>query len=100
MGKANETCDTGVCKAQVCTPSQGFCQGQDVKTCSANGSSSSVAKTCTNQTCIAAASAADCKGVCAPGQQDCSSNGVRTCDANGQYGAASRATATSACMGR
>jgi len=90
--KASETCDTGVCKAQVCAPSQGFCQGQDVKTCSTNGLSSSVAKTCANQTCIATAGAADCKGVCAPGQQDCSSNGVRTCDANGQWGAASKCT--------
>jgi formylglycine-generating enzyme required for sulfatase activity len=90
--KANETCDTGVCKAQVCTPSQGFCQGQDVKTCSANGLSSSIAKTCANQTCVATAGAADCKGVCAPGQQDCSNNGLRTCDASGQYGAASKCT--------
>jgi len=88
--KASETCDTGVCKAKVCTPSESFCQGQDVKTCSANGLSSSVAKTCTNQTCVAAAGSADCKGVCAPGQQDCSSNGVRTCDASGQYGAPSK----------
>ncbi|HKO52990.1 MAG TPA: SUMF1/EgtB/PvdO family nonheme iron enzyme [Polyangiaceae bacterium] len=90
--KANETCDTGLCKAQVCTPNQSFCQGQDVKICSANGLSSSIAKTCTNQTCVAAGGAAECKGVCAPGQQDCSSNGVRTCDASGQYGAVSKCT--------
>jgi len=90
--KSNETCDTGECKPQLCAPNQGFCQGQDVKTCSANGLSSSVAKSCTNQTCVAASGSADCKGVCAPGQQDCSANGVRTCDANGQYGAASKCT--------
>jgi len=90
--KSNETCDTGECKPQLCTPNQGFCQGQDVKTCSANGLSSSVAKSCTNQTCVAASGSADCKGVCAPGQQDCSANGVRTCDANGQYGATSKCT--------
>lgn len=90
--KATETCNAGECKAQVCTPSQSFCQGQTVKTCSADGLSSSVSKTCTNQTCVAAGTTAECKGVCAPGQQDCSSNGVRTCDANGQYGTASACT--------
>src|SRR6478736_4325038 len=88
--KSTETCDAGECKPQVCAPNQGFCQGQSVKTCSADGLSSSVTKTCVNQTCVAATGAAECKGACAPGQQDCSNNGVRTCAADGQFGAASK----------
>jgi len=88
--KATETCDAGECKPQVCTPNQSFCQGQSVKICSADGLSSSVAKTCVNQTCVAATGSADCKGVCVPGQQDCSNNGLRTCGADGQYGPTSK----------
>jgi formylglycine-generating enzyme len=82
----NETCNAGECQPQICTPSETSCQGQDVKVCSDDGLSSSIAETCTNQTCVVERGTATCQGDCAPNQKDCSDNGVRTCDAAGQYG--------------
>ena len=83
---ATETCSAGQCKAQVCTPSSKFCQGQDIKECSANGLSSTAQTTCSNQACVQSGSTAACAGVCTPGQTKCSGNGVQTCSVTGTWG--------------
>lgn len=81
------TCEAGECVAWVCPkPGESYCQGQDVKSCSASGLTSTVEATCTNSTCVATAGAAECKGVCGPTQTRCVGNGVQTCDAMGAYG--------------
>jgi len=92
-----ETCSAGQCRAQICTPSAKFCQGQDLKACSANGLSSTVQTTCSNQACVQTGTSATCTGVCTPGQTQCSGNGVQTCNASGVWGVAS-ACSDKACV--
>ena len=97
---AGTTCEAGECVTWLCPkPGESYCQAQDVKSCSANGLSSEVAKTCsTSLTCVAAAGAADCKGECGPTQEQCSGNGLQTCDASGAYGAAVACGASKTCV--
>jgi sulfatase modifying factor 1 len=92
-----ETCSAGQCRAHVCVPSGKFCQGQDVKECSANGLSSTALTTCGNQACVQTGASATCSGVCRPGQTQCSGNNVQTCNAAGTWGTTS-ACSNQACV--
>jgi hypothetical protein len=90
---ASQTCDVGVCVPHVCKPSSGFCQGQDVKRCAANGLSSSVDTTCQNAACVATGDDAACQGECVPSSKRCNGNAVQTCSSVGQW------LASQACAG-
>ncbi len=61
----DQTCFQGACENHKCTPSSVFCQAQELKTCAANGLSST-SQTCeVNATCTANAGSFAC--LCKPG---------------------------------
>lgn len=97
---AQTTCEAGECLPWVCPkPGESYCQAQSVKSCSANGLSSEVVDTCVDQTCVAAAGVASCKGVCASTQKKCSGNGLQPCGPDGTYGTAVTCGPSKTCLG-
>lgn len=94
------TCEAGECLPWVCPkPGDSYCQGQSVKSCSANGLSSAVLDTCVDKTCVTTAGAASCVGECAPSQKKCSGNGLQSCGPDGKYGTAVACGASKTCLG-
>jgi len=81
-----QKCSNGACANSVCTPSTTYCKGNDVYTCSSDGTGEYVSTLCGNT--------AHCTGsyctsnVCQPGQPVCNGNAVTTCAADGSGPAA------------
>jgi hypothetical protein len=80
---SSQVCVAGTCAAVVCPKAMKFCQGQDLRQCTAKGDASSVTQTCTaTQYCDSTALA--CKPLmCTPNQPACAANVKTTCNADG-----------------
>jgi len=80
---SGQVCVAGACVAPVCPKGMRFCQGRDLRQCSATGNSSTLVQTCpSTQYCDAPSMM--CKAVlCTPGQLGCNGNVVATCNADG-----------------
>lgn len=79
--------------AGACVSEQTWCEGQEVRRCAANGNSSTVDRTCTDQTCLVTSGDADCQGVCSPNQRRCAVDGLQSC-VSGQWNAGIACDAT------
>jgi hypothetical protein len=80
---SSQVCVAGACSAVVCPAGTRYCQGQELRQCSAKGDASTLTQTCTaTQYCDMTALA--CKAqVCTPNQPGCSGNVMATCNADG-----------------
>src|SRR5262249_10843703 len=80
---SSQVCVAGACAAVVCPKGTKFCQGQELRQCSAKGDSSMLSQTCASgQYCDATSLA--CKAqLCTPSQPACSGTVRTTCNADG-----------------
>jgi hypothetical protein len=76
-------CSNGECRPQLCAPSQYFCEGQQVKLCSADGLSASVIQTCAATHYCDAANATCQTLLCTPNQPACNGSVATTCNSSG-----------------
>jgi hypothetical protein len=80
---SSQVCVAGACVAPVCTKGMRFCQGQDLRQCTAKGDASTLVQTCTSTQYCDAASMMCKAGLCTPNQLGCSGNVLATCNADG-----------------
>jgi hypothetical protein len=80
---SSQVCVAGACATVMCRPGLYFCQGQDVRFCSAKGDSSTVMTTCTDRE-YCSTTTLDCQlRVCMPNQPACNGNVATTCNGDG-----------------
>jgi cysteine-rich repeat protein len=103
--RADQFCDDGVCRVEVCEPSSVVCDGDSVVACDALGGEATVTACAGTVECSASAFGCACvDGACEPracvgGTSRCAGNGVQTCDAAGMgYGEVAACTGGDVCV--
>jgi hypothetical protein len=78
-------CISGTCQPTACTAGLGFCQNGNAYACSADGTTATLAMTCTGGTrCVLSGAYAYCDSpVCQAGSVTCDGTVVSTCNADG-----------------
>jgi Cys-rich repeat protein len=80
---SNQICLAGQCADLVCPPGERFCENGDVRSCAANGQSSTLYDDCTTSEYCDAASKTCKTRLCTPAAPSCNGEIATTCNADG-----------------
>jgi hypothetical protein len=80
---AGQVCVAGACAPVICPAAQRFCQGSELRQCTAKGDASSLVQTCTATQFCDETNPACRTQICTPNQPACDGNTATTCNANG-----------------
>lgn len=102
---ANQYCDAGACRDQVCDPESITCEGNAIVTCDPLGASATVEVCAETAACAASDFGCTCADgacearSCTPGTARCAGNSVQACDTDGLgYGAPTACDASEICV--
>jgi hypothetical protein len=76
-------CYLGACEDLLCVPSQNYCEGETIRSCSADGLSSTLVQTCASTQFCDDASVSCLTQICTPNQPWCNNQLAQVCNARG-----------------